>query len=73
MSDDIINQTSQFRRLAAGEFYGLWRGQGIYLTGGRMRLSTPGSSLSIPSSLRFSWRHSPGDGLSESSLTCPTS
>jgi len=38
MSDDIINQASQVHRLAAGEFYGLWRGQGIYLAGGRMRL-----------------------------------
>ena len=38
MSDDIINPTSQVRRLAAGEFYCLWRGQGIRLAGGRMRL-----------------------------------
>jgi hypothetical protein len=38
MSDDIINQASQVRRLAVGEFYGLWHGQGIYLPGGRMRL-----------------------------------
>jgi hypothetical protein len=38
MSDDIINQASQVRRLAAGEFCGFWRGQGIYLAGGRMRL-----------------------------------
>jgi hypothetical protein len=38
MSDDIMNQSSQVHRLAAGEFYGLWRGQGIYLAGGRMRL-----------------------------------
>jgi hypothetical protein len=28
------NQASQVHRLAAGEFYGLWRGQGIYLAGG---------------------------------------
>ena len=38
MSDDIMNQSSQVHRLAAGEFYGLWRGQGIYLAGGRIRL-----------------------------------
>jgi hypothetical protein len=38
MSDDIMNQSSQVHRLAGGEFYGLWRGQGIYLTSGRMRL-----------------------------------
>jgi hypothetical protein len=38
MSDDIINQASQVRRLAVGEFYGLCHGQGIYLLGSRMRL-----------------------------------
>jgi hypothetical protein len=38
MSDDVINQTNQVHRVAAGEFYGLWRGRGIYLADGRMRL-----------------------------------
>ena len=38
MSDDIINPTSQVHRLAAGDFYCLWRGQCIRLAGGRMRL-----------------------------------
>jgi hypothetical protein len=38
MSDDINNQVNQVHRLAAGEFYGLWHGQGVYLAGGRMRL-----------------------------------
>jgi hypothetical protein len=38
MSDDIINPTSQVHRLAAGEFYCLWRGQGIRQQGGKMRL-----------------------------------
>jgi hypothetical protein len=60
MSDDIMNQSSQVHRLAAGEFYGLWRGQGIYLAGGRdAPFQNQESGMDVPGSLRCRWsRHS---------------
>jgi len=69
MSDDI-NQASQVRRLAAGEFYGLWCGQGVYLTAAGCAFSTPGKlpgrSWLAAISLVASFAITPGNGMPDS-------